>query len=263
MKRRLKGFTLIELLVVIAIIAILAAILFPVFAQARKKARQASCQGNLKQIATAVMQYCYDHDGNGPMMYNYSVPDPGLYVCASPLMHLDGYGAGYWDGAFNPHHSDATYSQRSRPSSLFVCPASGGRWGYYMPWPAGGCYQGHLRSYYGAETWNIDSFPTAANPNDYKLGPADALLVGDSWGDPGMYAFDAVIYGYPQMFQAPASPPYTGTGGPNTVSKNNAAHNGGNNLAYRDGHVKWNEFDSMRGSYVDHGNWWWVAASQP
>jgi prepilin-type N-terminal cleavage/methylation domain-containing protein/prepilin-type processing-associated H-X9-DG protein len=57
-----KGFTLIELLVVIAIIAILAAILFPVFARAREKARQASCQSNLKQIALAEAMYRSDYD---------------------------------------------------------------------------------------------------------------------------------------------------------------------------------------------------------
>ena len=57
-----KGFTLIELLVVIAIIAILAAILFPVFSRARAKARQAKCSSNLKQLATAMEMYTMDYD---------------------------------------------------------------------------------------------------------------------------------------------------------------------------------------------------------
>jgi prepilin-type N-terminal cleavage/methylation domain-containing protein/prepilin-type processing-associated H-X9-DG protein len=65
MKMKRRGFTLIELLVVIAIIAILAAILFPVFAKAREKARQASCLSNNKQIGLAWMQYAQDYDETG------------------------------------------------------------------------------------------------------------------------------------------------------------------------------------------------------
>jgi len=61
------GFTLIELLVVIAIIAILAAILFPVFAQARESARKATCQSNLKQLSTAIIMYNNDYDSTYPM----------------------------------------------------------------------------------------------------------------------------------------------------------------------------------------------------
>jgi prepilin-type N-terminal cleavage/methylation domain-containing protein len=62
-----KGFTLIELLVVIAIIAILAAILFPVFAQARESARQTQCTNNQKQIATSVLMYVQDYEETFPM----------------------------------------------------------------------------------------------------------------------------------------------------------------------------------------------------
>src|SRR5947209_1601069 len=64
--RSRKGFTLIELLVVIAILAIIAAILFPVFAQARETARKATCQSNLKQISTAVLMYAQDYGDTLP-----------------------------------------------------------------------------------------------------------------------------------------------------------------------------------------------------
>lgn len=66
MSKRNKGFTLIELLVVIAIIAILAAILFPVFARAREAARKSGCQSNLKQLATGIKMYADDYDSNFP-----------------------------------------------------------------------------------------------------------------------------------------------------------------------------------------------------
>lgn len=68
MKR--NGFTLIELLVVIAIIAILAAILFPVFAQAREKAKQSACLSNMKQMGLALRLYADDYDGGYPAVYD-------------------------------------------------------------------------------------------------------------------------------------------------------------------------------------------------
>ncbi len=69
--RRAHGFTLIELLVVIAIIAILAAILFPVFARAREKARQSTCTSNLKQIDLGLLMYAQDYDERFPRLYSY------------------------------------------------------------------------------------------------------------------------------------------------------------------------------------------------
>ncbi|MGI5819996.1 MAG: type II secretion system protein [Armatimonadota bacterium] len=92
MFHRRRGFTLIELLVVIAIIAILAAILFPVFARAREKARQSSCLSNAKQIGLGMQMYIQDYDERFPdLYYNLDVP-PGrvdVVMCLEPyIMNL-------------------------------------------------------------------------------------------------------------------------------------------------------------------------------
>lgn len=84
-----KGFTLIELLVVIAIIAILAAILFPVFARARENARRTSCLSNLKQIGLGIMQYTQDYDETYPMNQYYIGSVSGPQVV--------------WNGAIGPY----------------------------------------------------------------------------------------------------------------------------------------------------------------
>lgn len=109
-----RGFTLIELLVVIAIIAILAAILFPVFARAREKARQSACSSNLKQLGLAFTMYCQDYDEMTPIGYNGQTGDTNpwwykswrariypyvnnyqLFICPSKPMTLPptGYGS--------------------------------------------------------------------------------------------------------------------------------------------------------------------------
>ncbi|MHB9023676.1 MAG: type II secretion system protein [Armatimonadota bacterium] len=79
------GFTLIELLVVIAIIAILAAILFPVFAKAREKARQTSCLNNQKQIATAILMWVQDHDETMPDKTTWTTELASNYGCTGKV----------------------------------------------------------------------------------------------------------------------------------------------------------------------------------
>lgn len=83
-----KGFTLIELLVVIAIIAILAAILFPVFAQAREKARAITCVSNEKEIGLAMLQYTQDNDEAFPMLQYYDAQNNPLdwYLAVLPYI---------------------------------------------------------------------------------------------------------------------------------------------------------------------------------
>ena len=84
--QRLRAFTLVELMVVTAIIAILAAILYPVFAQAREAARKASCQSNLEQLGMALHLYAHDHDGRFPVADQDWSPLLGRYLTSTSVL---------------------------------------------------------------------------------------------------------------------------------------------------------------------------------
>ncbi len=122
--RRRAGFTLIELLVVIAIIAILAAILFPVFARAREKARQNTCLNNQRQIAIAIQMYTQDNQekffpNNGQSWANYLTPynGPGIYDC--PTLTGEGQNANPEYG-FNPNLFKKPLGMVATPSSALL-----------------------------------------------------------------------------------------------------------------------------------------------
>jgi len=114
LRRRREGFTLIELLVVIAIIAILAAILFPVFAQAREKARAASCMSNNKQISLAFSMYKQDYDETYP-------------PAVDPVTNL------WWENAVSP------YIKGGNVGGILTCPSASSRaYAYSMNYSVSG-----------------------------------------------------------------------------------------------------------------------------
>ncbi len=124
--RNTKGFTLIELLVVIAIIAILAAILFPVFARARAKSWEASCLSNMKQITLGIIMYTQDYDGFYPMK---SFPHPE--ISSGVWRNV------YWGYTVDPYIKAGIENptQWGQPGSVWRCPAMKGDPAWY-----GGAY---------------------------------------------------------------------------------------------------------------------------
>jgi len=156
-----SGFTLIELLVVIAIIAILASILFPVFARARENARRTSCLSNMKQIGLGLMQYTQDYDERYPP--NWQCPDNTWAGCTANAATAIDTDPSKPSGRFtvNANHGDGSGHARTwmdsifpyvKSTQIFVCPshtlaASRPSYGYST---AIGGYGGSYNAYGGS-----------------------------------------------------------------------------------------------------------------
>lgn len=236
-KSKLKGFTLIELLVVIAIIAILAAILFPVFARARENARRASCQSNMKQLGLAMMQYTQDYDERHPA----GLPAPAGWK-----------GIG-WAGMLNPY---------VKSSQIFSCPDDQNSTGnpaaktyaisYAFNVTLGDSSLAALDE--SARTIELSEIQVGYNVNfgnggetgDYKSAAdfGDNLIWLDGNGNANCCG---------QVLNGIVSGQRTGrfqdtTGGTNITSDNKPRHFDGANYLLADGHVKW--FQGSKVTYL-------------
>ena len=221
------GFTLIELLVVIAIIAILAAILFPVFAQAREKARAISCLSDEKQIGLAIMQYTQDNDE--------TYPPPWL------LLFAGGAANAGWDYEIQSYA--ATKTQYGSQPLYFKCPSDSVPPGWNGTRKSYSMNSAFVATYNGP--WN--GFPQGIIGTGISLAaipaPADTIMIaevpyeynlmgnqiGELVGSPGLNgqlegtAAGARYAPFPADTYAPAQP----------------SHSGGWNYLYGDGHAKW------------------------
>lgn len=124
-----RGFTLIELLVVIAIIAILAAILFPVFAQARAKARQVSCLSNEKQIGLGIMQYTQDYDETAPLFR--IIPDGAWWT--SRMMNWKDLIYPYVKSGGRDYNNGQAYTEAGN-GGVFMCAENSASWSGSPVW---------------------------------------------------------------------------------------------------------------------------------
>ncbi|MFN3651530.1 MAG: prepilin-type N-terminal cleavage/methylation domain-containing protein [Armatimonadota bacterium] len=207
---RRSGFTLIELLVVIAIIAVLAAILFPVFAQVRDKARSADCLSNLRQIGMATSMYFQDHEGQ-------------LYFHHAGLEEIT------WASQLGPYiQSQQIYICKSDPATALVNPNSGE---VYRP-------------SYLINAYFTHNFPPASS--EEVPYPANRYVQDD----PRMVSTAETILFCESGIteQGHNQDDYDAWNGLSSVEPlfNVTRHSGGTNYCFADGHVAWRKYDRVK-----------------
>jgi prepilin-type N-terminal cleavage/methylation domain-containing protein/prepilin-type processing-associated H-X9-DG protein len=208
--RSSRGFTLIELLVVIAIIAILAAILFPVFAKAREKARTTTCLSNCKQIGLGIIQYVQDFDEHFPYSQYNNDGGPALGSLVEPYV---------------------------KNGQVWRCPSDSLSGGSIITTPSAPVTPGNYN--FGQAYMNVSYAYNMAwlGNNGVALASVTAPATGCmSWG---AWAWGAWVCDWIGVNGAPNArgEAYPVADGGNTTAA--AAHNSGGNFLFVDGHAKW------------------------
>jgi len=233
---RRHGFTLIELLVVIAIIAILAAILFPVFARAREKARQTSCLSNIKQLGLGILMYTSDYDESYPAV-TWAQSYPAYNGVLGWPLTVQPYLKNWQVGICPSDPDKACFSKDANDEfakQLLQVGWPGAQLGLtsqqlaqLLPWSYAANYYLSWTSLGGAQNVHVP-FPDAAINQ-----PARVFLLTE-YGK-GSAAWTPLVYGVYYCI------PGYNSGTPTGRWRNSSRHNGGRNWVFCDGHAKWNK----------------------